>query len=61
MLHEQIGRDDRNAAARQRLIIEHAPRPAPVIGVGVGEDDSSDRLPAAVLEIELHRRARAFD
>ena len=61
MLHEQIWRDDRNAAARQRLVIEHAARAAPMVGMGVGENDGGDRPPAAVLEIQLHRRARAFD
>jgi hypothetical protein len=35
MLHEEIGRDDRDFAARQRLVIEHAARAAPMIGMGV--------------------------
>ena len=61
MLHEQIGRDDRHAAARQRLVVEHAARAAPMVGMGVGEDHGRDRPLAAVLEIELHRGARAFD
>jgi hypothetical protein len=61
MLHEQIGRDDRNLAACEHLVIEHAPRAAPMVGVGVAEDDGGDRALAAMLVIKLHRRAGALD
>ncbi len=61
MLHEQIGRDDRDFAARHRLVIEHAARAAPMVGVGVGEDHGGHRPAATMLEIEFHRGARAFD
>ncbi len=61
VLHEQIGRDDRHLAARERFVVEHAARAAPMVGVGVGEDDGGDRTLSAVLEIELHRGARALD
>ena len=60
MLHEQIRRDDRNAA-RQHRVIDHAARAAPVIGMGMGEDHRGNRTPAAMLEIQLHRGARALD
>ena len=45
----------------QRLLVEHAARAAPMVGMGVGEDDSGHRPLAAMLEIQRHRRARAFD
>ena len=61
VLHEQVGRDDRNLAAGQRLLIEHAARAAPMVGMGVGEDDGRHRPLAAMLEIQRHRGARAFD
>jgi hypothetical protein len=32
-----------------------------MVGMGVGKDDSGHRPSSAVLEIELHRRPRAFD
>jgi len=32
-----------------------------MVGVGVGEDHGRHRPLAAVLEVKLHRRARAFD
>jgi len=32
-----------------------------MIGMGVGEDDGGDLPPAAMLEVQLHRGARAFD
>ena len=41
--------------------VQHAARAAPMVGVGVGEDHGGDRAQAAVLEIKLHRGARAFD
>ena len=61
MLHEQIGRDDRHLAAGQRFVVEHAARAAPMVGMGMGEDDGGDRPLAAVLEVELHRGPRALD
>ena len=61
MLHEEIGRDDRHPAAGQRLVVEHAARAAPMVGMGMGEDHGGDRPLAAVLEIKLHRGPRAFD
>src|SRR6266436_6258092 len=61
MLHEQIGRDDRDVAARQRRVIEHAARAAPMVGMGVGEDDRGHGTLSAMLEIELHGGARAFN
>ena len=61
MLHEEIGRNDRDFAARHRLIIEHAARATPMVGMGVGKDDSGHRASAAMSKIELHRGAGAFD
>jgi hypothetical protein len=43
------------------FVVEHAARAAPMVGVGVGEDDGGDRPLAAVLEVKLHRGPRALD
>ncbi len=61
VLHEEIRRDDRHLATRQRFIVEHAARATPMVGMGVGEDHGRDRALAAVLEVQLHRGPRALD
>ncbi len=48
-------------AASERRVVEHAAGAAPMVGVGVGEDHGGDRPLAAVLEVQLHRGARALD
>ena len=43
VLHEQVRRDDRHAAGRQRILLQHAARATPVVGMGVGEDHGRNR------------------
>ena len=45
----------------ERFVVEHAARAPPMVGVGMGEDHGRDRSLAAVLEVQLHRGARALD
>ena len=53
VLHEQVRRDDRNLAACEHRLVKHAARSAPMVRVGVGEDDSRDGPPAAMLETNV--------
>ena len=55
VLHEQVRRDDRHAGTGERILLQHAARAAPVIGVGVGKDDGRDRPLASISSVSTPR------
>ena len=58
LLHELVGRDDRDVAGLHVRLVDDAAHAAEMVDMGVAVDHRRHRLAAAVLEVELEAGAR---
>ena len=61
VLHVQVRGNDRDFSACDLLVGDNAADAAPMVAVRMRDDDTGDGALAAMLDIKLNRRPRAFD